>query len=601
MKKYLLILICFLSAYNLKAQTYTGIHSHLSIAITDSNTHDSVTCMTYLSIFYVVTVDSSFVGDSVNIVDSALGFLMGTYHNTSGVSPWTFRSISQNGGNFDMHVPRGGYMYFHARTVKATCLTDTILNVSTTDSMMIANPCEWSYVQGHAYVDNDSNCVFSSGDTGLQGLTINFMEYVTSPVDSLYWGNFPTMLHGTYLYNVQLSWLRNYVVSLPSYYSFIFPLSSCFTGSYTLSAAPVDTADFPIHCTSMIDVQCGAITPGRVRLHRDFYLEPYVNNTGCDRASGTMTLVLDNRVNYNSSLSTFPADTVRGDTLIWNYSDLSNLSSGSYWNSFISSVYLSLDTAVRAGDTLCFRVYTNVLSADVNPLNNDYSICIPVVYSYDPNFKEVSPAGNISASGETLTYTIHFQNTGSDVAENIRVVDTLDSRFDMNTLKILSTTHQMTPKWLTSNVVEFDYNYINLPDSLSNEPASHGAVSFSIKLKTGIPYGTQIKNKGYIYFDLNSPVITNSTTNTITRPASITNISTSLPVKIYPNPATDMIFVENLAGGELSIISMNGSVVLSRNIDANKTSIDVSSLADGVYIIKTVNNNATSTIKFTKQ
>lgn len=62
-----------------------------------------------------------------------------------------------------------------------------------------------------------------------------------------------------------------------------------------------------------------------------------------------------------------------------------------------------------------------------------------------------------------------------------------------------------------------------------------------------------------------------------------------------------MVYIENLSGGELSIISMNGSVVLSRNIDANKTSIDVNSLADGVYIIKTVNNNATYTIKFIKQ
>ncbi len=378
-------------------------------------------------------------------------------------------------------------------------------------------------------------------------------------------------------------------------------ISSCLAStSDTLYVAP-DTAYFPLHCSSRIDVECGAVASSRLRLHRDFYLNPFVNNTGCDDASGTMTLVLDSRVNYNATLSIYPADTVRGDTLIWNYSGLSNIATGAYWNSFISNVYLSMDTSVTVGDTLCFRVYTNVMAADVNPVNNDYSACFPVVYSYDPNFKEVSPAGNISASGETLTYTIHFQNTGSDVAENIRVVDTLDSRFDMKTLKILSTSHQMSPRWLASNVVEFDYNYINLPDSSANEPGSHGAVSFSIKLKPGIPFGTQIKNKGYIYFDLNSPVITNATNNTITRPASITNVSASLPVKIYPNPAKDMVYVENLSGGELSIISMNGSVVLSRNIDANKTSIDVSSLADGVYIIKTVNNNATSTIKFTKQ
>ncbi len=600
MKKYLLALICFLAAFGVKAQTFSS--THITVTTADTMYHDSTTCMGMWRLDYHITIDSSFMGDSVRIVDTTYNYLLGTFYNTTGASPWVFTATVDNGGSYDMYVLRGGHMYFSALTTKVTCSIDTLYGITASDSLLVNDPCDWSYVSGHAYVDNDSNCILSSGDAYLQGLPINYVEYLTSPVDSLNWGGLPTDTFGYYSYTVQVSWMRNYVVSLPSYCSFIFPPSPCHTSStYTLSVTPYDTADFPVRCSSLLDVQCGALSSEKIRLHRDFYLEPYVSNTGCVSASGTMTLVLDSRVIYDSALSTLPADTVRGDTLIWNYAHLSSVSSGAYWNSFLSSVYLSLDSTLRAGDTLCFRVYTNVPTYDVNPANNDYSFCLPVVYSFDPNSKDVSPAGPITSRGDTLTYTIHFQNTGSDVAENIRVVDTLDSRFNMSSLKILATSHQMTPKWLASNVVEFDYNNINLPDSTTNEPASHGVVKFSIALQPGIPYGTQIKNTGYIYFDLNSPVITNTATNTITRPASITNVSASLPVKIYPNPATDLIYVENLAGGELSIISMNGSMVMSRNIDANKTSIDVSSLADGVYIIKTVNNNATSTIKFTKQ
>ncbi len=603
MKKYLLVLICFLATFSVKAQTYTGTHGHLSVTLADTMTHDSITCSGWYYVNYNIAIDSSFIGDSVNIVDTSFGILMRTYYNATGASPWIFTATVWNEGFSDIITPiGGGYAHFTGIPTKVTCLIDTLWDITPMDSFLISNPCLWSIVHGRAYIDNDSNCIFSTGDYGLEGLDIKFVEYVTSSVDSLSGAGYGTYTGGYYDYNVQVSWMWNYVVSLPSYYSFIFHTSPCFTSmTYNFTTAPIDTADFPVRCTHMIDVECGIMPPGRIRLHRDFYLDPFVNNTGCDAASGTMTLVLDSRVNYNSTLSVHPADTVRGDTLIWNYSGLSNLSSGSYWNSFISNVYLSLDSTVVVGDTLCFRVYTNVPAADINATNNDYSICVPVVYSYDPNSKEVSPAGNISSHGDTLTYTINFQNTGSAEAQNIRIVDTLDSRFNMSSLKVLSASHAMMPKWLASNVVEFDFDNINLPDSTSNEPGSHGVVQFSIALNPGTTIGTQIKNKGYIYFDLNPPVLTNTTVNTVTMLTLATKPPVIIPVKIYPNPATDKITVENLNGGQISILNMNGSIVYSQEVSNQKTEINVSNLPDGIYIIKTVSKDATSTIKFTKQ
>ena len=271
----------------------------------------------------------------------------------------------------------------------------------------------------------------------------------------------------------------------------------------------------------------------------------------------------------------------------------------------MSDIYLSMDSTVVAGDTLCFRVYTNIPAADINPYNNDYSFCLPVVYSYDPNSKEVSPAGTgpegyLPDGADTLNYTIHFQNTGSDVAENIRVVDTLDSHINAKTLRILGTSHTMTPKWVTSNVVEFDYNEINLPDSSSNEPASHGEVRFSVVLNPGQHAGTQIKNTGYIYFDANPPVITNTTLSTIVEPNGIKSIVANTEVAVYPNPATDHIIVEGLNGGELSIMNISGSVVIRQNIVADKSIIDVSKLPPGVYVLKTLSSTNATTAKFTK-
>ena len=345
--------------------------------------------------------------------------------------------------------------------------------------------------------------------------------------------------------------------------------------------------------------------PGSVRLHQPFYMQPYVSNTGCDSAAGTLTFVKDSRVIYDSSLSLYPADTVRGDTLIWNYSGLSNISGGAYWNSFFSDVYLTQDSTVVVGDTLCFRTYTNIPAADIDPLNNDNTVCIPVVYSYDPNVKVVTPKGTgaegfVPSNTDTLTYDLHFQNTGSDVANNINIIDTLDSHINPASLRILGTSHNMTPQWLAPGVVQFNYDYINLPDSSANEPASHGSVRFSVALNPSLAAGTQIKNTGYIYFDLNPAVVTNTTLNTIMASTNVHQVATQKPVKVYPNPATDRITVENLSNGEISILNVSGVVMLKQDIVNDKTIIDLSDLPAGIYILKTVSGAKSATNKFTK-
>ena len=69
-----------------------------------------------------------------------------------------------------------------------------------------------------------------------------------------------------------------------------------------------------------------------------------------------------------------------------------------------------------------------------------------VVCSFDPNIKSASPEGyeayNFILSGEELEYTIHFQNTGTAVAYNVNVVDSLDiSKLDISTFEVLGGSH----------------------------------------------------------------------------------------------------------------------------------------------------------------
>ena len=66
---------------------------------------------------------------------------------------------------------------------------------------------------------------------------------------------------------------------------------------------------------------------------------------------------------------------------------------------------------------------------------------------------------------------------------------------------------------------------------------------------------------------------------------------------VSPNPASTTISVENAAGAEISIYNVAGQKVMSiENADANET-INISSLSEGVYVVRMVNGNEVATSK----
>ncbi|AHM60017.1 hypothetical protein D770_08780 [Flammeovirgaceae bacterium 311] len=151
-------------------------------------------------------------------------------------------------------------------------------------------------------------------------------------------------------------------------------------------------------------------------------------------------------------------------------------------------------------------------------------VCLPIIDSYDPNDKQVAPAGitstNNIAEDSMLEYTIRFQNTGTDTAYTVVVVDPLSEHLDISTLKVGLSSHPVKWEFSQDNQPSIVWRFpkINLPDSTTNERASHGFVKFKIRPKPDLPLGTVISNKAEIYFDYNSPIITNEVFNTIGLP-----------------------------------------------------------------------------------
>lgn len=93
------------------------------------------------------------------------------------------------------------------------------------------------------------------------------------------------------------------------------------------------------------------------------------------------------------------------------------------------------------------------------------------------------------------------------------------------------------------------------------------------------------------YFDLNTPIVTNTTLTTVAMFVGVHDISSQYPeslLRIAPNPSTGMVQIqtgENLPGN-LRVFNGIGSVTMSKSdFSANET-LDLSHLAPGLYILE---------------
>ncbi|MCC6283181.1 MAG: HYR domain-containing protein [Saprospiraceae bacterium] len=178
--------------------------------------------------------------------------------------------------------------------------------------------------------------------------------------------------------------------------------------------------------------------------------------------------------------------------------------------------------------------------------------CTQNVSSFDPNDKQGFPQGygdeHLIKPNTDLEYLIRFQNTGTDTAFTVVILDTLSQYLDARTVRSGASSHNYDFDLLEGNVLRFRFDNILLPDSNDNEVASHGFVQFRVQQQPDNPLGTVIPNRAAIYFDFNEPVITNATFHTVGE--QFITVATNDPandlgpLRVYPNPAAETVFFE---------------------------------------------------------
>ncbi|MCC6252353.1 MAG: T9SS type A sorting domain-containing protein [Bacteroidia bacterium] len=612
MKKLILVFFLFISFRGFSQVFQQGdIFAEMNF----NGYHDSTLCGTMGNLMYNVTINNSYLGDTLLVKDAGTNNLLSIEINNTGQNPWilSFQPFNMMPFVPDYMTLIQGTADFFPSPIKLKNGLDSIDNVAYFYQVPVINPCEYGDLNGRIYIDNNNDCTYNLGDDYFQSyyyISVNG-SYSNNSSGPFY--NFNAGNEGLFNIKVQKSYLNNgYITYSNPMLPFAYP-NQCSPAVYYFdfnSPFPLNNLDFTLQCTSNVDVSVSTGSTGTVRPGVPFLLFPHAFNVGCDTVSGWLKLVLDSRVTYNPILSINPPNSISGDTLIWSYSALNNLGSNGFWNSMTAHVHLTPDTTVNIGDTLCFSTFSNIPNNDVNPANNNYTYCVPVVNSLDPNMKEVSPKGVgnngvIPPSQTELTYTIHFQNTGNAPAINVSIIDTLDAVIIPESMEILLSSHSMTPQWLSDRIVKFNFNNINLADSISNEPASHGLVKFKVKLANNLPLGTQINNKAYIYFDFNAPIITNNVLNTIDILSSVKDIASN-NITVYPNPATDEITIgipdyQDNSSVRAELYNFIGQKVTTKDIRQNKSIISLKGLSSGIYFLQIHNGSESTTTKVVKE
>jgi len=426
---------------------------------------------------------------------------------------------------------------------------------------------------GTVYFDANDNHAQDPGESGIPGAQVTFSTggQVVYTCYTDQYGHYCAVLRaGSYVITAVSTTYAGGVV---------------YPGSITVNATgggAFDNNNFGIYvapagCDLSIKITPNTtITPGYPA-----WYQIQVCNVGSTVTSGIVNLFYDPSLKFNYASPVPASQNSTTFTASW---DLTNLNPGSCQYYYVSLTTDSTDVTGQFIFTLA-NVTTNGCN-DVNLANNVDTLHQNVTASWDPNNKQVSPEGSIY-SDQWLTYTINFQNTGTAPAINIVVQDTISANLDLSTFKMLGASLPYTMQF-AGNVAIWKFNSVSLPDSSTDQQASHGFVSFMILPLQNLPGKSLITNQADIFFDYNAGVSTNQTVNIIDYPLSVQQITAdNVTITLQPNPFSQYttIKIDGTDGPyQLNVYDMLGRVVKSQPANDNIFSVERGSLAAGMYM-----------------
>ncbi len=308
------------------------------------------------------------------------------------------------------------------------------------------------------------------------------------------------------------------------------------------------------------------------------------NNVGTTQLDGDIMFKFDNsKLTFLNSSQV--VDSQNSNSLSFIYNGLAPKESRFIDLNFVVN-FISPETE----ETLSFETSINPIIDDLTQEDNVFTFNQPIVNSFDPNDILVIEGDKIllENSDEYLHYIIRFQNIGTASAINVKVNNLFDSNLDWTTFQLESSSHSLNIERVYGYDISFIFNGINLPDSTSDEPNSHGFIAYKIKPKKNITVGEFVPNEADIYFDFNPAVPTNLVNTEVVSTLGVSETNSS-PIYLYPNPTSNILNVKsNSPISKIYVYNSLGQKVISF---FNQSKVDISILNKGLYFVEIYNDS----------
>ena len=452
---------------------------------------------------------------------------------------------------------------------------------SATGAAVVNSYCN-NLIQGHIFFDRNNNCLQDGLEQNVSGLTMiadNGTYTVYGNTDTA--GNYYIFTPGPGTFTVSIAHWQQ--CSYPVCTGSTYPLTAVVTGTLdTVHLADIALVNPGIDLA--VQAYANAPYPGSAFSYTTYYgnLQDSVIPTG------TLTITYDSLLVFNGTTPPYTTLDTLNHTITFNLTNIGLL----YPLSTSVTANFTLPNTVLPRTVLLMQSSIIPVTTDCNPLNNTVLVPVYVAGSLDPNYKIAYPENTLPSGDSVLTYTIHFQNIGNDSTHFIQVLDTLSANLNPASVVTIATSNpHYTFTISKGGILSWTFNPLFLPDSTTNPAGSQGFVTFKVNTKGLLQAGTSIQNSASVYFDYNTPVITNRTNNVVSAfgvgRAAVTKNEFNL--QLFPNPANNLVNVvteTQALGGNLQITDVTGRVLGTLAITAITLPVNTATLATGAYFLK---------------
>ncbi len=522
------------------------------------------------------------VGTNTNA--SAFGTKIKVLTTVNGVQQWQMRELSSltgggTGGQNDLKtlIGLGEATQMDSMIIEWASGIVQVFGTTQVDTCFVITEDFGSKLCGKVYNDKNLNCTQDNGEDGIPNVAVT----VTPGNRQVF-----TDDNGEYEFNLAPG---TYTVTQVDNETW---KPSCAPLSHTVNVIGIGNeycgynfADTAACQSPDLNVDL-ATTSLRVGFESLYALS--FGNDGTEPATNTIvTTTFDADIVVLSA--SLPWDTKTGNTYTWN---IGTMEVGQEFTIYIED---SISATAVIGENLTVIATIASDETDCNATDDIATDVNEAVGAIDPNDILVSPEGFI-ANDQVLTYKIRFQNVGNDLVNRVVLRDELPDNLDLSTLVRGAASHPYQFRIEGERTLVWEFDNINLLDSTTNEPESHGFATFRITPNVELPDGEEIPNKAAIFFDNSAPIITNTVINIIGEPGDIKPGEMS----IFPNPMTDYTVIRILPRQEglnleeissIEIFTTVGHRVMSmNNLTGTRVTIQREELPAGYYIVKATSN-----------